>query len=307
MANKQGFWTHFGWRVEAIAYDLFVGFMRMLPIDAASDLGGQFLGFLGPITSTHKTVQRNLRLAFPEMTEEVREALARQQWVNTGRTFAEFSLVDRISADPERMIVEGREHLEAIAKSGRPVVFFSLHQSNWELITPAIQSVGLRFMITYRAANNPYVDRRIIEDRKRFGVELYGAKGSDGARELLLKLQDGTSVGLMNDQKFNRGVPGVFFGHPVETAPGPTRLAQRFGTVLQPITVERLYKARFKVTIHEAISVAQTGNKTDDITATVANVNAFVEAQVRAHPEEWFWSHKRWPDAVYAELKRHEK
>ena len=28
-------------------------------------------------------------------------------------------------------------------------------------------------------------------------------------------------------------------------------------------------------------------------------INAFIEARVREHPEEWFWTHKRWPKELY--------
>jgi KDO2-lipid IV(A) lauroyltransferase len=157
--------------------------------------------------------------------------------------------------------------------------------------------------MTYRAANNPYVDRRIKESRYRYGVRLFAPKGGDGARELLEAMKKGESVALMNDQKFNRGGVAVpFFGRPVMAAPGPTRLALRFGTVLQPMSVQRLKGARFRAVVHPPITVPDTGDKTADIAAGVAAVTRFVESQVRERPEEWFWVHRRWPKEAYQEL-----
>ncbi|MDV6329392.1 lysophospholipid acyltransferase family protein [Asticcacaulis sp. 201] len=288
-----------GWRIEAIFYDLFVAITRALPVDTASDLGGWLFRHIGPLTSTQKTVLRNFELAFPNMPTAERDALIRQQWENTGRTTAEFPIMDRIVFDPARVEIENFERLETIAQSGKPVIFISGHLSNWEVMNAAILQAKVPYMITYRAANNPYVDARIKSGRAAYGVNMFAPKGGDGAKELLIALQKGESVGLMNDQKFNRGVPTPFFGHIAETAPGPTKLAQRFGTVLQPLTIRRLHKARFRVTVHDAIPVDDTGHKGQDVDSTVCKVTAFIEHAVRDNPAEWFWVHKRWPTSLY--------
>ncbi|MGA9657910.1 MAG: lysophospholipid acyltransferase family protein [Asticcacaulis sp.] len=299
-ALKTSVWQWIGWRIEALAYDAFTGLMRALPIDTASDLGGWLLKTLGPLTSTQRTVRRNFELAFPDMAEAERQSLMAQQWENTGRVMAgEFPVMDRIVADKSRIEIEGLEKLKAIAASGKPVIFISGHLSNWEVMNAAILSAGVPYMITYRAANNPYVDARIRAGRAAYGVSMFAPKGGDGARELLIALQKGESVGLMNDQKFNRGIPTPFFGHIAETAPGPSKLAQRFGTVLQPLTIRRLHKARFRVTVHDPIAVDDTGHKTKDLETTVCRISAFIEQAVRDNPAEWFWVHKRWPNPLY--------
>ena len=54
--------------------------------------------------------------------------------------------------------------------------------------------------------------------------------------------------------------------------------------------------------MHEPIAVTDTGDRTADIAAGVAAINAFIEARVRERPEEWFWVHRRWPAEDYAAL-----
>lgn len=291
------------WRIEAVAYDLAVASLRLFPVDTASDIGGWICKTFGPMTPIQKTVRRNLQLAFPDMAADARDALIRKQWENTGRVMlGEFAVIDRIVKDPSRFHIEGFERLRAIADSGKPVIFISGHLSNWEIMNAAILSAGVPYMITYRAANNPYVDERIKAGRAAYGVTMFAPKGGDGAKELLIALQKGESVGLMNDQKFNRGVPTPFFGHIVDTAPAPTRMAQRFGTVLQPLTIRRLRKARFHVTVHDPIEVDNTGKKGQDIETTVCKISAFIEQAVRDNPEEWFWAHKRFRNEDYHTL-----
>jgi KDO2-lipid IV(A) lauroyltransferase len=156
--------------------------------------------------------------------------------------------------------------------------------------------------MTYRAANNPYVDERIKQSRRRYGVRLFAPKGGDGARELLQALKRGQSVALMNDQKYDGGVAAPFFGRTVHTLPAAVRLALRFGTALQPMSVTRTKGARFRCVVHEPIPLQDTGDRSADIEAGVRAINAFIEAHVRAKPEEWFWVHRRWPAEAYREL-----
>jgi KDO2-lipid IV(A) lauroyltransferase len=107
----------------------------------------------------------------------------------------------------------------------------------------------------------------------------------------------------MNDQKFNGGLAVPLFGVPAMTAPGPSSLALRFGAPLQPMSVERLEKARFRVVVHDPIQLIDTGDRNADIEAGVQRVNAFIEERILARPTEWFWVHKRWPSEHYKKAK----
>jgi len=109
-------------------------------------------------------------------------------------------------------------------------------------------------------------------------------------------------VALMNDQKFSEGPEVTFFGEPVNAAPGPSRLALRFGTFIQPMSVVRLPGVRFRVTAHEPIELEKTGDRSGDIVRGVQAITTFIEERVREHPVDWFWVHKRWPQKVYEAL-----
>ena len=287
------------WRLEAFAYDLFAGVMRRLPVDVVSDFGAWALGGIGPLTSANRTAERNLRIAFPEAADAEIARLLKAQWREAGRFFAEFPIVDRIVSDPARLEVVGRERLVALGQGQGPAVLISGHFSNFEVMAAAIVQAGAPCQVTYRAANNPYVDRRIRESRARYGVRLFAPKGTEGAREMMRAFGRGESVALLNDQKFNGGVAAPFFGVMAHTAPGPSTFALKFGVPLLPMSVQRVNRARFRVVVHEPIVLADTGDRHADIEAGVRRINAFMEARVRERPTEWFWVHKRWPKALY--------
>lgn len=300
--EKVGFGQDLIWRLEGAGFAAFIGLMRMLGVERASNVGGALLRALGPKVGTHKTVTRNLRVAFPDMPKAEREALALEAWERIGRSFAETAVMDQLTPASGRLDVVGKERLEAIRDSGKPVVFVSGHLSNFEVMAAVLVASGVPVQVTYRAANNPYVDKQIRDARARYGIKLFAPKGGDGARELLAGLERGESVALLNDQKFSEGPEVIFFDQPVNAAPGPSRLALRFGTVMQPISVVRLPGVRFRVTAHEPIEVPSTGDRQADIARGVQAITTFVEDRVREAPEDWFWVHKRWPQSVYDAL-----
>jgi KDO2-lipid IV(A) lauroyltransferase len=287
------------WRLEALGFDVLSAVVRLFPVAWVSALGGRLFRWLGPLTPSARIVERNIDLAFPDLDPLARAKLLSDQWDNLGRFFFEFPMTDRLTPSKGRVEVVGRERLVAIAKSGKPAILISGHFANWEVMAAAIVDAGVPARVTYRAANNPYFDKRIIETRARYGVQMFAPKGGMGSRDMIETLQKGESVTYLNDQKFNNGVAAPFFGRTVHTAGASTRMALRFGAVMQPMSVQRLPGARFRVVVAEPIVLQNTGDRTRDVEAGVRQINAFVEARVRERPAEWFWVHKRWPREEY--------
>ncbi len=115
-------------------------------------------------------------------------------------------------------------------------------------------------------------------------------------------LKAGLSVGVLTDQKYYEGPLIPFFGHLVRTQHAPVRFAMRFGAHLQPGWVERTEGARFKVFVAEEIPLPTEGGATADVETALLRINAFIEARARARPWEYWWVHRKFPDALYQAL-----
>jgi len=122
---RPSFSQDLAWRLEAIGYDVLTFVFRLLPTDVASWMGGALLRTIGPLSGAHKTARRNLLIAFPDKDEAWRERILRDQWENVGRTFAEFSMMDRIRPSTGRVELVNAERLHEIAATMTPVVFGS--------------------------------------------------------------------------------------------------------------------------------------------------------------------------------------
>ncbi|KCZ52678.1 lysophospholipid acyltransferase family protein [Hyphomonas pacifica] len=294
--NRASFWQRVQWRLETIAWDLiYWGPMKMLGPDKASDFGGWLLKKIGPRLSQHKTTLRNLKLAFPDWSKEQIHDTAMACWESAGRTAGELPHLPSI--DPYtsgRVEIVGLDILDRIRDSDKGAVFISGHFANWEIMPATITQRIPDAVMTYRALNNPHIDRRIAELRHDYGTTVNAPKGI-GTRELMRALSRGAPVALMNDQKFNEGISVPLFGHEAMTAPGPTRLALKYGVPIVPVSTERVGPARFRVEFHEPFVPEDTGNPDADIRNSVLRINAFIEDHVRKAPGQWFWQHRRWP------------
>jgi Kdo2-lipid IVA lauroyltransferase/acyltransferase len=288
------------WRIESIAWDVIYWYpMKMLPIETAAKVCAGLMKALGPLTSQSKTVRRNLMLAFPEWTEDKVTDVAKGAWETMGRVAGELPHLAELQPYVEgaRVEIAGREYVETIKASGKPAVLIGAHLANWEVMSAAICR-SLDCEITYRALNNPHIDKCVSDARYAAGIDMLVPKGA-GTRELMRSLGRGRSIGLMNDQKFNQGVAALFFGHEAMTAPGATRLAMKFGVPIMPLSVLRTGNSRYRVTFHEPFAPETGPNETAAIQATVARINKFYEDRIREAPEQWFWMHNRWPKEAW--------
>ncbi|MEL6862405.1 MAG: lysophospholipid acyltransferase family protein [Pseudomonadota bacterium] len=300
--NRATFRQRFIWRLETIAWDvIYWAPIKALGPDRASNFLGWLFKKIGPRLSQHKTIHRNLRLAFPDISDAESERIAKAAWENVGRTAGELPHLAKIHPyKGDRVEVIGAEYLDQIEQADQGAVIVSGHFANWEVLGAVICLRPVDALITYRALNNPYIDRRLNKVRYEYGISGLAPKGI-GTRDLMRALTAHRTIGLMNDQKFNEGLPIPFFGHDAMTAPGPSRLAMKYDAPIVVITTRRTGPARFQVTVHEPWMPPKTGDDKADLIACVTRITGYIENEVRANPEQWFWQHRRWPKEAWKE------
>ncbi|MEM5517405.1 lysophospholipid acyltransferase family protein [Henriciella sp. AS95] len=300
--ERSTFGQRIAWRLEAIAWDVVYWWpMKLLGPDRASGAAGWIVKTIAPLLSQNNTVKRNLRMAFPDWSEDEIERVAKASWESVGRTAGELPHLPKIHPyEGNRVDVVNPERLDAVEQSDQGAVFISGHFANWEVMAAVICRRPVDCLVTYRALNNPHIDRRINKVRHEYGIGVLTPKGL-GTRELMRALSAGRSVALMNDQKFNKGLAVPFFGRDAMTAPGPARLALKYKVPIIPVSTVRTGPARFRVTIHEAITPDPGLEGDAAVKDCVAKITGFIEEQVRANPEQWFWQHRRWPKSAWKE------
>ena len=293
--------------VEAVLYRLDRAFfgtllwlIRRLPVDTASRLGARIGAALGPRFRKGRALDDNLRLAFPDKSEDERKRIARQAWGNAGAVFAEYAHLDEIAfgENGARIAIEVLGDIRTLRDATQPSVFVSAHQANWEVIAAAIARRNVPLAAVYAPPTNPLLDELLNRWRTRIGCELLAR--DESMRPMLHALRQGTSVGIVMDRRVDSGKDVALFGHPKCTTLIPARLALRYGFDLVPIRVERLQGARFRVTFHPPVAVPAGGDEIERAIRMTGSVHALFEQWIRARPGDWFPSKRLWPKSAYA-------
>ncbi|MDB5411608.1 MAG: lauroyl acyltransferase [Rhodospirillales bacterium] len=289
-------WRVLAWRIEAFVAALAIGCFRLLPIDAASALGGALARTIGPRLGVSRQARKNLRRALPEIDEAAADRIIKAMWDNLGRVVAEYPHLPaiRVYEAGGRVDIVGVEHWDALLAAGRTIIFVSAHYGNWEIAGIAAAQRGLSLVQVYRAANNPFIDQ-LVGGYRGGGSELL-PKGAAAARGAIAALRGGRHLGMLVDQKMNDGIAVPFFGRDAMTAPAAAQLALRFDAAILPARVERLQGARFRMTLSPPIAIDRVADRHDETLAVMTRINREIEGWIRERPEMWMWLHRRWPD-----------
>ncbi|MBI2381797.1 MAG: lysophospholipid acyltransferase family protein [Gammaproteobacteria bacterium] len=277
---------------DLLATGLLKAFSR-LPLGAAQALG-RVMGRLAWhfAAKTRSDTLCNLALCLPERSAAERQALARAALEHMGMSFAEAGALwlwpaERVQAIPYEVV--GEELLDAVLNQGRGVLIALPHLGAWEFINPYLVRRA-PFMAMYRPAKLPRLDALMRAARERLGASLVPANAG-GVKALMRHLSAGGVSILLPDQEPepSGGVFAPFFGQTALTPTLYARLVQKTGAAPIFAAVERLERARYR--LHFRAAPAGIADADPLLAATA--LNAGIEACVRALPEQYQWSYKR--------------
>jgi Kdo2-lipid IVA lauroyltransferase/acyltransferase len=236
-----------------------------------------------------------LRRAFPERTEEERRATARDAYRQLGRSMAEIALSRGIrDADLEQLVrFEGWDRYESARARGRGVVVAVAHFGNWELLARATARRGVPLTAITRALRGR-LNERLLAARREGGLRELPDKGSSGAALRLLRRGETLAVVIDQNMRPSRGVFVDFFGEPACTTPAAAVLALRTGAPLLAVFPVRGPDGTHRVWVEGPFAPPPGTRGRSAVKALTQEVTRAVERAVRAHPDHWFWVHRRW-------------
>ena len=282
----------FKYLFEFIVIIIFFFIFKILGLKISSFISRKIFNIFGSIFRSKKVVSKNLKIAFPKITDIEIKNYTNKMWNYYGEIFVEYLFLKKFRyGDLDNNIeVVGQNIFDEIKSKNESVIFISGHFDNFELMAMHIEKSGINLAAIYRPLNNKFLNFLMEKIRKKYICKNQIKKGIAGTKELLSCFKKNYSIALMVDQRVSQSIKSNFFGHKAYTTTIPAQFVKKFNCEVVPIYIERIDKINFKLTINNPINYSND-KSIEEITL---DLNHIIEKMILRNPDQWIWSHDRW-------------
>ncbi len=240
-----------------------------------------------------KVVMVNLRIAFPQKSEQELKAIARRFYRNFVDNFIE--AIKLFSASPAWI----KKHFEVdpaifdhLYRKGVRAQLHLGHNFNWEMANLAVPLyTEFPFLVVYMPIKNKAFDKIFYKMRRSTGTILLPATDMKNAmlpfrdQQYLLTLVADQAPGSPSNAYWLN-----FMGRPTDFLRGPERGA-RAGELA--VVFGQIYKVRRGYYKADVELATENASELPEGELTRMYVR-FLEKFLHQHPDMWLWSHRRW-------------
>jgi KDO2-lipid IV(A) lauroyltransferase len=289
---------------SAILLRIIRGIFKATPFPLLDWVGSSVGTFVGFILKERKEIAlSNLRIAFPEKSEQERVKIYKKCWKNIGKDMLE--AVKYCANGPEtvkkRVEIVGKDNLDSCFAQKKGIIASSAHFGNFPLLCLRLAAEGYPVAIIYSPLHNKVLNPMLPALQKEAGLEpIPDMPRHRSVARSLAWLSKGGIQFVLNDQnpQEEAGVLVHFFGKKLPTFRGPIILAMRNRSPILPMFIIREENNHHKVIIEKPLEMKMTGDNEKDVIDNLESLNRVLEKYITEHPSFWWWIHRRFRMAV---------
>lgn len=241
-----------------------------------------------------KVVSLNLRLCFPEKTEQERLQIQKKFYHHFCDLMLETIKTMGLSRKQmqQKMTFTNKEILQPLIEQKQSFILMCGHYNNYEWLLSLAQEVNCPCFVVYTPITNKYFDRLIKRIRSRFNGFLISRYQTTFTIKNQQQKQQLSIYGLASDQspydtpkQYRRS----FMGIEVPVFTGAERIAKQFHLPVIFCDIQKLKRGYYQTTF---TPITQNPNQLSDYQIT-DTFTQLLEAQIRRAPEFYFWTHNR--------------
>ncbi len=242
-------------------------------------------------------VAKNLRLSFPEKTDQERKQIARDFYHQLCYTMVETIYGYRCSDEEmrQRVVFKNMDEVNRLVAAAGGGLYMLAHFANWEWMA-SIQlwnDPGVTELNVYRKQKSEAMDRLMLAIRSKRGGACVEKQRI--LRELVRYRAEKhpVTVGLLSDQKPRPQVTRTwttFLHQDTGFLDGGEVLGKKFGYPVFYLYISRV-KRGYYIAEMKTIAADPKNTAEGEITEQYARL---LEQNIQAQPHLWLWTHNRW-------------
>ncbi len=290
-----------------------LGFMWLfaqLPFKVHLKLAGVIAWFMFRFSKRRKDiVETNLKLCFPEKSEEEIKALGKAHFFSAAMALFEMGITWWWSKKRFRNIyhIEGLEHLEKLQSEGKGVILMSCHFTNLD-IGPGAVAHYFPVDALFRMHKNHALDYVQTRGRCSNNPETQFI-ARENVKDMIAALRKGRIVWHAPDQDFGKkgrdqSVFVKLFNVPAATIATTSRIAKAGRAAVVPLTQKRLEDGSgYLVKIHPPVEGFPAATDEEDAQLLIE----MVEKAILDAPDQYMWMHRRFKTRPEGEASFYKK
>jgi KDO2-lipid IV(A) lauroyltransferase len=251
-----------------------------------------------------RIILENIERAFPQLRDDERRALGKRAVTHLSLSLLELfripHYVEKGFGDYVRL--EGFENLDESRKAGKGVLILAGHLGSFELCVAAGAHRAAPIALVVKPFPAP-VDAFINRSRRSAGLGIISAKNA--IKPILQSLKKDGCIVFALDQNATRAI-GVFvdfFGHTASTMATLAALAVRTKAPVIAAVPYREPDGSHVLVLTPPIPLEEKATLDETILHMTQVYTHYLETKIKDHPEQWFWTHKRWKTKQIAETQ----
>ncbi|WP_339658749.1 lipid A biosynthesis acyltransferase [uncultured Polaribacter sp.] len=242
-----------------------------------------------------KVVLENLKLAFPEKSEEERIKIAKGFFKHFTDLVMESVKSFTISEKEirKRYTYKNIEVLQDITDTGKSIALVGTHHANWEwLLGLPLTLHNIKSHAAYTKINNKYFENTLKKSRSRFGGVLYRTANTIKNIDKNYKNKEQSLYCLLSDQSpqlHKTHYWKEFMGVKVPIHTGAEMLAKKYNLSYVVWTSKKVKRGFYELEF-QLITNEPNTFKNYDLTDVFLTIS---EKNINQQPEVYLWSHKR--------------
>jgi len=240
---------------------------------------------------------KNIKIAFAKEKEPQELCrILREGFINFAQNFVELLRLRCLDKNYLEKYIEfvGLKYIDAALAQKRGLILSGIHAGSWEISNASFGVLGYPYTILAETQRkSALLDELLNSYRRSRGYQVISSGGF--LRQMIEKLKKNEILGLVIDHgAIEQGVLLKFFGRRAYFPTGELKLALKLDA---PLIFGYLYRKKgpyHRLVLAEPMRLEKGGDSAKELVNNLEKLNALVEKAVRAYPEEYLWTYKRW-------------
>lgn len=275
-----------------------IGLIRLLPLRCGLALGwligALFFHVLG--YRKEKAISRLEEVFGDRFSPKERKRIAWRSFRNICFNAVEAARFSKLTPEQvKQMPFYGEmEKVHHNYRQNGPFILATIHMGNWDLAGVAGKLDGLPIFSIARRQKNPLTDELLNQMRNATGMEVV-LNDSRVLQNVVRKLKGGEVLAILPDVRSKTKALSIdFLGGQANLGAGAAIFAQMASCPILPVVLTRRSWTQHHGKQLDPILPDPSADKKEDRERMMQELISVFDAEIQAHPEQYFWFNKRW-------------